>query len=62
MNLTGIMQERLLPPIEDKVQAHPGELWRDRFSLFTTISLFDKSDILDQRPSKLHLRVELQPE
>jgi hexulose-6-phosphate isomerase len=31
MNPIGVMQGRLLPPIEDKIQAHPGELWRDEF-------------------------------
>ena len=31
MNLIGIMQGRLLPPIEDRIQAHPGEQWREEF-------------------------------
>lgn len=33
MNLTGIMQGRLLPPIDGKIQAYPGERWRDEFPL-----------------------------
>ena len=33
MNLTGIMQGRLLPPIEGKIQAYPGTRWADEFPL-----------------------------
>jgi hexulose-6-phosphate isomerase len=31
MNLIGIMQGRLVPPIEDRIQAFPGEQWKDEF-------------------------------
>lgn len=33
MNLFGVMQGRLLPPIEGKIQAHPGELWKEEFPI-----------------------------
>jgi hexulose-6-phosphate isomerase len=31
MNLIGVMQGRLLPPIEGRIQAHPGEQWKEEF-------------------------------
>ena len=31
MNLIGVMQGRLLPSIEGRIQAHPGEQWREEF-------------------------------
>ena len=31
MNLIGIMQGRLVPPIEDRIQAFPGEQWKEEF-------------------------------
>jgi len=32
MNLIGVMQGRLLPPVEGKIQAFPGEQWKEEFS------------------------------
>ena len=39
MNLIGIMQGRLLPPIDGEIQAFPGEQWRDEFQLAQECSL-----------------------
>ena len=39
MSKIGIMQGRLLPMVGDRIQAFPGELWRNEFQLGATIGI-----------------------
>lgn len=39
MNRLGIVQGRLLPPVNGKIQAFPGENWRDEFALCREVGL-----------------------